>query len=77
MLCVGSTVITPVVFVVIVVVIAVVGGGGGGSAAAAAATTAVAVSVVRLRLICGITSWRQHVVPRCQALALTFRGRAR
>jgi hypothetical protein len=72
MLCVGSIVIIPVVFVVIVVVIAVVGGGGGGTAA-----TVVAVSVVRLRLICGITSWRQHVVPRCQALALTFRRRAR
>ena len=75
MLCFGSIVI--VVVFVVVVVIAVVGGGGGGNAAAATATTAVSVSVVRLLLICGITSWRHHVVPRCQALALTFRRRAR
>ena len=73
MLRVGSIVIV-VVFVVVAVVVAVVGGGGGGSAAAAAATTAVAVFVVRPLLICGITSRRQHVVPRCRALALTFWG---
>ena len=76
---VGSIVIVVVFVFVVAVVVAVVGGGGGGggNAAAAAATTAVAVFVVRPLLICGITSRRHHVVPRCRALALTFWGSVR
>ena len=59
-----------VVFVVVVVVAAVVGGGSGSAGSGngcgdtvATSTTAVVGFVVRLLLICGITSLRHHVVP--------------